>query len=241
MSDLAFNTVSLILAIVALVPLGYTVLTRKLPSRKFKKLKKEFNEARDYFHTVLEEGLLPDPNFVQLCRMQLDDCHQDVETSRADAYHAATFNEQCIALYNGLSRQIDEKRSEVADLHATIVSTSEKQRQELAERRRRLGDRSIFDVRKYSELEPFRDLYHGKFEISLPNPPSSIHNDIAISRVASVRRHSTLVADTAGEQSCDIDKLFLDGEQEPPAIFSEPTLARSSRPPHVRGTGICAY
>ncbi|KAI0077827.1 hypothetical protein K474DRAFT_1661246 [Panus rudis PR-1116 ss-1] len=217
------------LAIVALIPLGYRGLTRQFPARKFKELNKEFNETRDYFHTVLEEGLLPHA-FVQRCRTQLDDWHLDVERLRADACSAVTFREQCVALYNGLSRKIDWRRREVADLQATIVSTSEKQRQRLAEQRRKLGGRSIFGVRKSSELEMFRDLYYGKFDVSLPNQPSSIHNDIAISRVASVRRHSDLVADTVGKQPFSVDKFFLDGNQDPATMFSEPTPIPSSRP-----------
>ncbi|KAI0077823.1 hypothetical protein K474DRAFT_1674577 [Panus rudis PR-1116 ss-1] len=231
MSDLSFDVISLILAVAALIPLGYRGIYRRLPLKKFKELKKEFDETLDYFHAVLEEGLLPDPNFVTMCKGHLDRVHREVEALRADAYDGVTFKEQCVALYNGLSHSIEDKRQELISLHATIVSTSEKHRQELEERKRRLGNRSIFGVRKHSEIGPFRDLYYGEFDISLPNQPPSIHNDIAISRVASVRRHSALVAETVDKQPFGIDKLFQDDEQRSAVTFSEPTPVCSSKLP----------
>ncbi|KAI0077831.1 hypothetical protein K474DRAFT_1661249 [Panus rudis PR-1116 ss-1] len=231
MSDLGFNSTGLILAIVALIPVGCRVLFHRLPARRFKKLKKEFDETLDYFHQVLEEGLLPDPDFVEECQEHLNDYHQAVESLRADTCCAVTLKDQCIALYNGLSHAIDDKRKDVSELHVMIVSTSEKQRQELAERRRRQGDRSIYNIRKCSDIETLRDLYQGDFNIALPSRPSSIHNDVAIPRIVSVRRQTTLVADDVNELNGAADKLFLGRDESLQAIYAESLPLRCSAPP----------
>ncbi|KAI0077825.1 hypothetical protein K474DRAFT_1661244 [Panus rudis PR-1116 ss-1] len=227
------DIVSLVIGVIGLitiVPLVYKLISSNFPSRRYEKLRKDYYETVDFFEQVTEEGLLPDQTFVAIIRMQLDDCHDNMEDIRSQTYLAATFVEQFRALCRGLSRRINHECSEVQKIRSKIVSTSEKERERLAELKRKRGDRSIFCARKSSDFNEFGDLHRGDFECALPKRPSSIHNDLVFPRVISVRRQSTLVEDTVWEKD-SVEKLFLERGDDSTRMISEPFPMRPSHPP----------
>ncbi|KAI0077833.1 hypothetical protein K474DRAFT_1040316 [Panus rudis PR-1116 ss-1] len=214
MSEVGFDASGLVVGLLSLMPLSYGIIHYNLPRRKFRKLSKEFNETRDFFHEVSEEGLLPDPAFVTKIRERLDNCYVEIEGYRAETRHIGT------------------KHEEVKDIRAQIISTSEKERQRLSELRRKQGDRSVFSARKSSDFDAFRDLHQEKLDCALPKRPSSIHNDLVLPRMVSVRRQPTLGADTMCEEKAPVDNLFLDREDDfAVAAYPEAIPMRFSVPP----------
>ncbi|KAI0077841.1 hypothetical protein K474DRAFT_1041162 [Panus rudis PR-1116 ss-1] len=239
MSDTSLNISGLVFSIIGLVsvfPLGYALISYHLPCRKFEKLKNEYNATLDFFDKVIEEGLLPDPHFVANIRRQLNNCREDMAELRAETYVASSFKEQCVAMYNGLSHKINDRRREVLDINAQVISTSEKERQRIEELKLKHGDRSIYGVTENAQLADFDELYRGKLDFALPSRPSSIHNDVAVPVLRSVRRHSADILDVAGARKVSLDALHL-GMEEPNTVYLEPLSLHPTALSALKETG----
>ncbi|KAI0077837.1 hypothetical protein K474DRAFT_1661256 [Panus rudis PR-1116 ss-1] len=214
----SYDISGLAIGVLTVVPGLYALLSYNLPSRRFKVLRKDFNETSELFEKVTEEGLLPEPEYVREVRQSLDTCHALLESYREKVYRAASLVHQCQELYGGLSRMINATCDDVRKIRANIVSKSNKERKRLEELHRShnlsnpFGPTDVHEFGAYSQI----------IDCTFPARPSPIHSDVAVPLLRSVRRHSTEVSSLFSEQHSSTKELFLGQTTDPNIVFAEP-------------------
>ncbi|OAX30966.1 hypothetical protein K503DRAFT_870815 [Rhizopogon vinicolor AM-OR11-026] len=99
-----------------------------LPSRKIQTLEELLAQTQDLFHSAVEAGLLPDLEFRTNTESRLERLREDTLQVRAKVCVATTLYSDYRALFRGLSFVIAKKCSNLKELRANVITTSEKYR-----------------------------------------------------------------------------------------------------------------
>ncbi|OBZ75943.1 hypothetical protein A0H81_04133 [Grifola frondosa] len=126
-----WGVVAGVLGVLGLLPLLSALIHNQLPSSRFKMLHDTMSETESLFRTVMEEGLLKNPSYVQQTEGRLNQMRSEVEDLRAATHRATSFVKEIRGFLHGLSREISLLCEEVKELRASISATSSEERRRL--------------------------------------------------------------------------------------------------------------
>jgi len=134
-----------ILGAVGIFQMGYSAVHSNLPAQKLKVLDDNFNDTNIQFRSVIEDGLLVDPQFTRDIENHLHNIRYKQEELRAKVHSATTFKQQLHGWTSGLSKKISQLSAQTLLIRARISTTSEDERRRL-ESEGRLVRRPLTEV-----------------------------------------------------------------------------------------------
>ncbi|KAH7889165.1 hypothetical protein F5I97DRAFT_1923732 [Phlebopus sp. FC_14] len=124
------NVFGIIVGSVSLITLAFGFHVN-LPSNRMKTLEILLDETDKIFNSALEDGLLPEQEFIYKVKCHLYQLREDTMLFRLRVYCVTTWLQDCKELLKGLSVAIGKTCYELRKLRAAIVTSSEAQRRNL--------------------------------------------------------------------------------------------------------------
>ncbi|KAI0077835.1 hypothetical protein K474DRAFT_1707016 [Panus rudis PR-1116 ss-1] len=188
-SSLVFDILGIILGLVGaigLFPIVQSFIRCRLPTQKFKELDDTLTETYSLLHSVEEEGLLPNPAWAEEVKRRLAGYRRQTEEYRSTVYCATTCKGQLALWFQGVSRKISEKNTDVMEVRATIMSTSQKER----ERREVINEEENLQFRRISS------------PVQIPHiaSPPKTHVSLKAAAIFDTRRYTPGGSAMPGEQ-----------------------------------------
>ncbi|KAI8968723.1 hypothetical protein BD414DRAFT_582068 [Trametes punicea] len=137
MSDLGYNVwgvIASVIGILALVPAFLAWLQTRLPTTIMPGLIEVHRETQELFSSALREGLIIDPNDLNLYSINLVEATIGVDGLRAEVYAIKTWLEDVAKWWNGLSGNISMLRQNLNELRVQLAERNSKERKKLAAR-----------------------------------------------------------------------------------------------------------